>query len=125
MLRQGGELDGARVLSPAILELATRNWTGDKPNELYKAVANRAGWRPYPAYMGLGFAIRGPGLHHAIYGTLCSPETFGNYGAGSALFWVDPVREITFAFLSAGVMGQAQNIERFQRICDIVTSAAI
>ena len=69
-------------------------------------------------------ALRGQGLHHAIYGTLCSPETFGNYGAGSALFWVDPVREITFAFLSAGVMGQAQNIERFQRICDIVTSAA-
>src|SRR6185503_11668406 len=60
MVRQGGELDGARVLSPAILQLATRNWTGEKPNELYKAVANRAGWRPYPAYMGLGFAIRGP-----------------------------------------------------------------
>ena len=125
MLRQGGELDGARVLSPAILQLATRNWTGEKPNELYKAVANRAGWRPYPAYMGLGFALRGPGMHHAIYGTLCSPETFGNYGAGSALFWVDPIREITFAFLSAGVMAQAQNIERFQRICDIVTSAAV
>jgi CubicO group peptidase (beta-lactamase class C family) len=125
MLRLGGELDGARVLSPAILKLATRNLTGEKPNELYKVVANRAGWRPYPAYMGLGFAIRGPGIHHAVYGTLCSPETFGNYGAGSVLFWVDPVREITFAFLSAGVMNQAQNIERFQRICDIVTSAAI
>jgi len=125
MLRLGGELDGARILSPAILELATRNWTGEKPNELYKAVANRAGWRPYPAYMGLGFAIRGAGMHHAIYGTLCSPQTFGNYGAGSVLFWVDPVRELTFAFLSAGVMGQAPNIERFQRICDIVTSAAV
>jgi len=125
MLRLGGELDGARILSPAILELATRNWTGEKPNELYKAVANRAGWRPYPAYMGLGFAIRGSGMHHAIYGTLCSPQTFGNYGAGSVLFWVDPVRELTFAFLSAGVMGQAPNIERFQRICDIVTSAAV
>ena len=125
MLRRGGELDGARILSPAILELATRNWTGEKPNELYKAVANRAGWRPYPAYMGLGFAIRGSGMHHAIYGTLCSPQTFGNYGAGSVLFWVDPVRELTFAFLSAGVMGQAPNIERFQRICDIVTSAAV
>jgi CubicO group peptidase (beta-lactamase class C family) len=125
MLRLGGELDGARILSPAILDLATRNWTGDKPNELYKAVANRAGWRPYPAYMGLGFAIRGSGIHHAIYGTLCSPQTFGNYGAGSVLFWVDPVRELTFAFLSAGVMSQAPNIERFQRICDIVTSAAV
>ena len=125
MLRLGGELDGARIVSPAIIELATRNWTGDKPNELYKAIANRAGWRPYPAYMGLGFALRGPSVHHAIYGTLCSPETFGNYGAGSALFWVDPVREVTFAFLSAGVMGQAENIVRFQRVCDIVSAAAV
>ena len=125
MLRLGGELDGARILSPAIIELATRNWTGDKPNELYKAVANRAGWRPFPAYMGLGFALRGDGIHHALYGTLTSPETFGNYGAGTSLFWIDPVREITFAFLSAGVMDSAPNIERFQRLSDIIVSAAI
>jgi len=125
MLRLGGELDGARILSPAIIELATRNWTGDKPNELYKAVANRAGWKPFPAYMGLGFALRGDGIHHALYGTLTSPETFGNYGAGTSLFWVDPVREITFAFLSSGVMDSAPNIERFQRLSDIIVAAAI
>jgi CubicO group peptidase (beta-lactamase class C family) len=124
MLRRGGELDGERILGPAIIELATRNWTGDKPNELYKGVANRAGWRPFPAYMGLGFALRGEGVHHALYGTLASPGTFGNYGAGTSLFWVDPVREITFAFLSAGVMDSAPNIERFQRISDIVIAAA-
>ena len=124
-LRRGGELDGARILGPAIIELAARNWTGDKPNEIYKAVANRAGWKPYPAYMGLGFAVRGEGIHHAIYGTLCSPRTFGNYGAGTSLFWADPERGITFAFLSAGVMAGAPNIERFQRLGDIVVSAAI
>ncbi len=75
--------------------------------------------------MGLGFAVRGAGLHHAIYGTLCSPGTFGNYGAGTSLFWVDPARDITFAFLSAGVMGGAVNIERFQRLGDIAVAAAI
>jgi len=125
MLRLGGELDGVRIISPAIIEMATRNWTGDKPNELYKAVANRAGWRPFPAYMGLGFALRGTGAHHALYGTLASPGTFGNYGAGTSLFWVDPEREITFAFLSAGVMDSAPNIERFQRLSDIIIAAAI
>ena len=125
MLRLGGELDGARVLSPAIIELATRNWTGEKPNEMYKTLAHRRGWKPWPAYMGLGFALQGPTVHHSLYGTLCSPETFGNYGAGSSLFWVDPVREITFAFLSAGVMNGGDNFERFQRLSDIVTSAAI
>lgn len=124
MLRRGGELDGARIISPAMVELATRNWTGDKPNEMYKTMANRKGWRPFPAYMGLGFALRGSGVHHALYGTLASPETFGNYGAGSSLFWIDPVRQITFAFLSAGVMNGADNFERFQRLSDIVISAA-
>ena len=88
-------------------------------------LANRRGWRTFPAYMGMGFALRGPGVHHHLYGTLCSPETFGNYGAGSSLFWIDPVRQITFAFLSAGVMNGAENIERFQRLSDIVTAAAI
>jgi CubicO group peptidase (beta-lactamase class C family) len=125
MLRLGGELDGARIISPAIIELATRNWTGDKPNEMYKTLSHRRGWRPFPAYMGLGFALRGTGIHHHLYGTLCSPETFGNYGAGSSLFWIDPVREITFAFNSAGVMNGGDNFERFQRLSDIATSAAI
>ena len=122
MLRGGGELDGARILSPAIIELARRNWTGDKQNELYATVAYRANWRIFPAYMGLGFALRGHGMHHALYGTLASPETFGNYGAGSSLFWIDPVRDMTFTFLSAGVMAGDTNIER---LSDIAISAAV
>ncbi len=75
--------------------------------------------------MGLGFALRGEGVFHHIYGTLATPGTFGNYGAGSAMFWVDPVREMTFTFLSAGVMNTGDNFERFQRLSDIASSAAV
>ena len=39
MLRRGGELDGRRILGPRILELARRNWTGEKPNEVYRKFA--------------------------------------------------------------------------------------
>jgi CubicO group peptidase (beta-lactamase class C family) len=125
MLRQGGTLEGKRILSRPMLELATRNWTGDKPNELYKSVAINHGWEPYPAYIGLGFALRGEKVCPSLYGTLTSPRTFGNYGSGSTLFWVDPELEMTFVFLSAGVMQQAPNIERFQRLSDIAVSAAV
>ena len=125
MLRLGGSLDGAHIISPAIVELATRNWTGDKPNEMYRTLAHRRGWKPWPAYMGLGFALQGDVVHHSLYGTLSTPGTFGNYGAGSSLFWVDPVREITFAFLSAGVMNGGDNFLRFQRLADVVISAAV
>jgi CubicO group peptidase (beta-lactamase class C family) len=125
MLRQGGTLDGERILSPAMLKLATHNWTGDKPNELYKAVAINHGWEPYPAYLGLGFGLSGEKVIPNLFGTLTSPATFGNYGSGSTLFWVDPQLDMTFVFLSAGVMQQGPNIERFQRLSDIAASAAL
>lgn len=124
MLRLGGTLSGERIVSPAMLKLATRNWTGDKPNELYKSIAINHGWTPYPAYIGLGFGLRGDQICPSLFGTLSSPGTFGNYGSGSTLFWVDPVRDLTFVCLSAGVMQPASNIERFQRLSDIAVSAA-
>jgi CubicO group peptidase (beta-lactamase class C family) len=124
MLRRRGALDGTRILSPATMELATRNWTAEKPNELYKSLFEQRGWPPAPAYLGLGFALRGTAMCHHLYGTLTSSGTFGNYGAGSALYWVDPARELTFVCLSAGVMNNLDNVERFQRLSDIAVSAA-
>ena len=124
MLRGGGTLDAARILSPATVALARRNWTGEKPNELYKMLAHKRGWEPSPGYIGLGFSLRGTALCHHQFGTLASPGTFGNYGAGSALYWVDPELDLTFVCLTAGVMESNDNIERFQRLCDIAVSAA-
>jgi len=125
MLRRGGELDGARILSPRMVAMARRNQTGDMPNELYKGVALRSGWEPPPAYIGLGFSVRGERIVHHQFGTMTSPETFGNYGAGSTMFWIDPELDMTFACLTAGVMTQAANIERFQRLSDLAVSAAL
>lgn len=124
MLRRRGELEGERILSPATLALATRNWTGEKPNELTKTRYEQRGWPPEPAYMGLGFALRGTAMCHHLFGTLASSGTFGNHGAGSTLYWVDPERELSFVCLTAGVMDSLDNIERFQRLSDIAISAA-
>ncbi len=124
MLRCGGTLDGARILSPALLEQAVINRTGDKPNELYKELALSRGWQPSPAYIGLGFFLRGEAICHHQFGTLSSPRTFGHTGAGSTIFWVDPARDLTFVCLTAGVINEADNIERFQRLSDMVLAAA-
>ena len=130
MLRRGGELDGVRLLSPAMLELARQVHTGDMPNQLYKRVAENAGWIVPPANQGIGFQVRGPmggtrGVFHHLFGTLASPETHGNYGAGSTMFWVDPARDVSFALCSAGVMTQASNIERCQKLSDLALSAMV
>ncbi len=124
MLRRGGSADGARILSPRMLRLARRNWTGELPNELYRTVALRAGWEPPPAFIGLGFSVRGEGIVHHQFGTLTSPETFGNYGAGSTMFWVDPELDLSFVCCTTGLLAQAPNIERFQRLSDMTVGAA-
>lgn len=123
MLRRGGSLEGVRILSPRTLQLARRNWTGDLPNELYQAVALRAGWTPPPGYIGLGFSVRGEAMVHHQFGTLTSPETFGNYGAGSSMFWVDPALDLNFVCCTTGLLPQAPNIERFQRLSDMAVGA--
>ena len=126
MLRRGGELDGVQILSPRMIEVARRNQTGELYNELYRGVALRAGWiDPPPAYIGLGFSVRGERIVHHQFGTLTSTETFGNYGAGTTMFWIDPSLDLVFTCLTAGVMTQAANIERFQRLSDLAVSAVV
>ncbi len=124
MLRRGGELDGVRMISPRILDMATRNQTGDRPNELFKPLAIMRGWEPSPAYLGMGFFLRGEAICHHHFGTMTSPRTFGNFGAGSSMYWVDPELDLTFVLVAAGVMEESQNIERCQRLSDIAVSAA-
>ncbi len=125
MLRREGELDGVRILSPRMIRLARQVHTGDKANELYRSVALRAGWVVPPANQGIGFQVRGTGVFQHLFGQLASPETFGNYGAGSTMFWVDPEADVSFSFLSAGVMTQAANIERMGKLSDIALSACL
>jgi CubicO group peptidase (beta-lactamase class C family) len=92
MLRRGGELDGVRILSPALLDLATRNHTGSEPNHLFDYMREHRGWDEYPAVLGLGFFLRGEGIFPMPFGITASPRSFGGLGAGSTMFWVDPQR---------------------------------
>jgi CubicO group peptidase (beta-lactamase class C family) len=123
MFRRGGTLDGARLLSPEMIKMAARNWTGEKINELYAQRAREEGLDPAPAYIGLGFAVRGTAMCPTYLGTLASPNTYGNYGAGTTLFWVDPERDISFVCLTAGVMPHNANTRRFQKYADMIFSA--
>jgi CubicO group peptidase (beta-lactamase class C family) len=125
MLRRGGELDGARILSPTMVARAHRCATGDKPNELYRKIYEARGWEVLPAFIGLGFTLRGDRMGHHLFGTLTSPETFGQHGAGTTIFWVDPELDVTFVGLATGVMNSDANIERWQRLSDIAVSAAV
>ncbi len=126
MLRRGGELDGARILSPAMVRLATTNHTGTRPNLLWSyAREMRAGWDDFPANIGLTFWLRGEGVFPTPFGTLASPGTFGHCGASTTTYWVDPARELVFVLLTAGGIEETRSMERFQRLSDLVHAAVV
>lgn len=125
MLRQGGELDDIRILSPAIIALATSNHTGLKPNSLWNYARELRGWDEFPAYLGLSFFLRGEGIFPTYFGATASPGTFGGIGAGSTMFWVDPERDITFVCLTSGLLEESHSLDRFQRLSDLVHAAVV
>ncbi len=125
MLRREGELDGQRVLAPSLVRLAITNQTGDRPNGFYAFACEERGWDPFPANIGLTFFLRGQGTFPTYLGTTSSPRTFAGLGAGSSMFWVDPERDLTFVILTAGLMEETRNLERCQRLSDLVQGAVI
>jgi CubicO group peptidase (beta-lactamase class C family) len=122
-LRVDGEPEGARILSPAIIRMATTNHTGTRRNGLWDYALEMRGWDEFPAFLGLTFFLRGVGVFPHWFGNLNSPRTFGAVGAGSTLFWVDPERDLTFVCLTAGLLEESRSVDRFQRLSDLVSSA--
>lgn len=125
LFRRKGELDGDYLVAPAVVEAATSLQTGDMPNDLYSGIAAMRGWEAPAGNFGLGFSLSGTGTAPNFFGPFTSPRTFGNYGAGSTLFWVDPERDLTFVFLSSGVMDEGDNVARFQKLSTLAVAAAI
>ncbi|MGR8949075.1 MAG: serine hydrolase domain-containing protein [Gammaproteobacteria bacterium] len=123
MLRRGGELDGTRIISPAMLDFCTRTHTGNMRNILFDMWWGTRNWIEYPASLGCGFFMRGEGNLPGLFSVMNSPRTFGGFGAGSTGFTVDPERDLTFSFLSTGLMEDSYHFERVGVLASLVLSA--
>ncbi len=90
MLRNGGQLDGKRYLSPATLAYMTTDQLG--PN-----VVRTPLYLPGAGYgFGLGFGVR------TTAGEASSPASVGEYywgGAGGTFMWVDPAADLFVVFM--------------------------
>ena len=123
MLRRGGEIDGSRILSPAMIDFCTRNHTSDLRNILFDMWRGTRNWVEYPANVGCGFFMRGEGNLPGIFSVMNSPRTFGGVGSGSTCFTVDPERDLTFAFLCTGLMEDSYHFERLGTLATLVLAA--
>ncbi|HZU73537.1 MAG TPA: serine hydrolase domain-containing protein [Acidimicrobiales bacterium] len=97
MLLNGGELDGARLLSPRTLDYMTEN-------HLPGGVDLEAIGRPIFAestYAGVGFGLGFSVVQDPVKNkVLCSAGEFAWGGAASTAFWVDPSEAITVVFMT-------------------------
>ena len=125
MLANGGELGGTRLLSPRTLDYCTRNHTGNLRNVLFDYARDTRGWQAWPANIGIGFFMRGEGIQPGPMSNFSSPRTFCGWGAGSTCFWVDPALDLSFSFLSTGLMEETWHCERLQRLSDLVVTSLV
>ncbi|BBB94777.1 hypothetical protein BE61_01870 [Bradyrhizobium elkanii USDA 61] len=94
MLALGGSLGGQRLFSRQLVGCVTRNYTGDRLNELVLDYA------PEIANFGLGVRVRGELPDMLPCGSLAGPRTF-LHGAGlNGVAWSDPDTGVSFAFLN-------------------------
>jgi CubicO group peptidase (beta-lactamase class C family) len=121
-----GELDGVRILSPAMCELATTIHTGDMPDRFMDLIWVPNRWPTVAANRGLGFWVRGTGIAApSVFGSMTSPRAFGHPGASSIMAWADPARDLIFVGLTAGLIEEAKNIRRFNMLSDLATACVV
>lgn len=95
MLRRGGELGGARLLSPKTVELMTSNHLGGDMESMGQPTFGESNFRGVG--FGLGMAVV---IDPARAQLLTSAGEYFWGGAASTVFWVDPVRDVVVLFLT-------------------------
>ncbi len=97
MLRRGGQLDEAQILSRKSVELMTRNHLPEDM-DLTQMAQGTFSETPYEGVgFGLGFSVN---LGPARTGTVGSAGEFAWGGAASTAFWIDPVEDLVVIFLT-------------------------
>ena len=113
MMVGGGTLNGARLLSPRMVQYVTRNFTGDMVD----------GYMGMPMHRGLGPHSRGTTATIRGLGSLASPRTFGHGGVGSSYCWGDPDSGVSFAYLTNSRLPDPWHNMRLDVISNCVHSA--
>ena len=109
MLANGGELDGARILSPMTLRLMTSNHLpgGADLTQMSRSLFSES------TYAGIGFGLGFAAVFDPPKTLI--PGSKGEFywgGAASTAFWVDPVEHISVVFMTQLMPSSAWPIRR-------------
>ena len=108
MLRRGGAIDGVRLLGPRTVRYMTQNHL---PGGVELARIATESTFSETRFEGVGFGL---GFHVVMDPVRAQvPGSAGEYGWGgmaSTNFWIDPLEELTFVFMTQLVPSSALNI---------------
>ncbi|TYL38049.1 serine hydrolase [Natronococcus pandeyae] len=111
-LANGGELEGARILSEETVDEMTA----------VQAETESDGTLSREARFALGFWKGGTTV--APYGTLSPERVFGHAGLGSSVGWADPEADVAFSYVTNGVRdGSYEHVARVNALADAVRLA--
>lgn len=115
MLLAEGAASGNQIVSPQMVRYATRNHTGDRPDDFFGAPMHRA----------LGVHVRGATPTLRGLGSTASPATFGHGGVGTSYSFADPTNGVSFTYLTNSRMAEPGHTRRLEEIMCIAHSAIL
>jgi len=124
VFRGRGTAHGQRVLSPALFDYARQDHATGLINDATVFEVEERGLDDFPAHFTLlGGYVRGSGHILNATGHTASPQSIAAVGGASTAWMIDPERDLTVVFLSAGFIEGLRHIERVQRINDLALAA--
>ena len=113
MLMNGGELDGARILSPTTIKHMRTN---QLPNSKDMAAMGQPVWSE-TSYDGIGFGLGFAVVLDPIKASIvASPGEHHWGGAASTFFWLDPAEDLYVIFLTQLIPSSTYPIRRELRV---------
>jgi len=114
MLLNGGELDGVRILSPAMVKSMSTNRLLEQP-DLPEAVRRTKPW-------GLGWKLN-HNLSTGSWGNMVSDRAFGHTGATGTMCWMDPATDGFALIFTSAIRSKAP--WRTRNLSNMIASAFV
>jgi CubicO group peptidase (beta-lactamase class C family) len=110
-----GVLNGRRILSSRMVQYATTNQTGDRPDEFFGIPMHRA----------LGVHVRGYTPSMRGLSSIAHPDTFGHGGVGTSYSFADPGSGVSCTYLTNSRLSEPWHSKRLDEIMTMAQAAIV
>jgi CubicO group peptidase (beta-lactamase class C family) len=118
MILNRGTYGGSRILAPATVAAMTRDQVPGIKAQFFDTLMAHASW-------GYGWQIESPSKWPYFHGSLQSLGTLNHPGAGGAVLWIDPARDLvgTYFEVTTRLTERFEQLWSFDLFQNVITSA--